>query len=54
MSRVGLYSVISNKMKKTLLKKKGIHILRHTFAKRLVAKNINLITISELLGHLMI
>ncbi|MDF1879029.1 tyrosine-type recombinase/integrase [Sulfurimonas sp. SAG-AH-194-C20] len=51
MSRVGLYSVISNKMKKALIDKKGVHILRHTFARRLVAKNINLVTISELLGH---
>ena len=51
MSRVGLYKVISNKMKKALIDKKGVHILRHTFARRLVAKNINLVTISELLGH---
>lgn len=51
MSRVGLYSVLSNKMKKAGVKKKGVHILRHTFARRLVAKNINLVTISELLGH---
>lgn len=51
MSRVGLYSVISNKMKKALINKKGVHILRHTFARNLVAKNINLSTISELLGH---
>lgn len=51
MSRVGLYSVISNKMKKAGINKKGVHILRHTFARRLVAKNINLVTIAELLGH---
>ena len=51
MSRVGLYGVISNKMKKALINKKGIHILRHTFARNMVAKNINLATISELLGH---
>ena len=51
MSRVGLYGVISNKMKKALINKKGVHILRHTFARNLVAKNINLATISELLGH---
>ncbi len=51
MSRVGLYSVLSNKMKKAGIDKKGVHILRHTFARRLVAKNINLVTISELLGH---
>jgi len=51
MSRVGLYNVISNKMKKALIDKKGVHILRHTFARDLVSKNINLQTISELLGH---
>jgi integrase/recombinase XerD len=51
MTRVGLYNMISNKMKKALIKKKGVHILRHTFARDLVAKNINLQTISELLGH---
>jgi len=51
MSRVGLYSVISNKMKKAGINKKGVHILRHTFARDLVRKNINLQTISELLGH---
>ena len=51
MSRVGLYKVISNKMKKAGINKKGVHILRHTFARRLVSKNINLVTISELLGH---
>lgn len=51
MSRIGLYSVISNKMKKALIHKKGVHILRHTFARNLVTKNINLSTISELLGH---
>ena len=51
MSRVGLYNAISNKMKKALINKKGVHILRHTFARDLVSKNINLQTISELLGH---
>ncbi len=51
MSRVGLYSVISNKMKKAGINKNGVHILRHTFARDLVSKNINLQTISELLGH---
>ena len=51
MNRVGLYNVITNKMKKALINKRGVHILRHTFARSLVAKNINLQTISELLGH---
>ena len=43
--------MISNKMKKALINKSGVHILRHTFARTLVNKNINLVTISELLGH---
>jgi len=51
MSRIGLYNVISNKMKKALIDKSGVHILRHTMARNLVAKNINLKTVSELLGH---
>lgn len=51
MSRVGLYNVISNKMKKALINKSGVHILRHTMARNLVAKNINLKTISDILGH---
>jgi integrase/recombinase XerD len=36
---------------KCLITKKGIHIFRHTFAINLVNKNINLITIKELMGH---
>ena len=51
MTREGLYSVITTKMKQADINKKGVHILRHTFARDLVAKNINLQTISELLGH---
>ena len=50
-TRIGLYNMISNKMKKALINKSGVHILRHTFARTLVNKNINLVTISELLGH---
>ena len=51
MSRIGIYNIISNKMKKANINKKGVHILRHTFAKNLVSKNINLSTIKDLLGH---
>ena len=51
MSRVGLFNVITNKMKKANINKAGAHILRHTMARNLVAKNINLKTVSELLGH---
>lgn len=51
MSRIGLYSVINNKMKKAHINKSGVHILRHTMARNLVSNNCNLKTISELLGH---
>ena len=51
MTREGLYSVITTKMRQAEVNKKGVHILRHTFARDLVARNINLSTISELLGH---
>jgi len=50
-SRGGLFRMIKNKMKKANIDKQGIHILRHTFAKSLVAKNVNLSTIKELMGH---
>jgi len=43
--------MITNKMKKAKINKSGVHILRHTFARDLGSKNINLATISELLGH---
>ena len=51
LNRVGIYNIITNKMKKANINKKGVHILRHTFAKNLVSKNINLSTIKDLLGH---
>jgi site-specific recombinase XerD len=38
-------------LRKAKIDKKGVHILRHTFAKTLVSKNINLSTIKDLLGH---
>ena len=38
-------------MEKARIAKSGVHILRHTFARNLVSKNVNLKTISELLGH---
>ena len=51
MTRVGLFAMVKNKMKKANISKQGIHILRHTFAKSLVSKNVNLSTIKELMGH---
>ena len=49
--RVGLYRMINSKMKKANINKTGIHILRHTYAKNLVSKNVNLSTIKDILGH---
>lgn len=51
MTRIGLFAMVKNKMKKANIPKQGVHILRHTFAKSLVAKNVNLSTIKELMGH---
>ena len=51
MTRVGLFSMVTNKMKKANVKKQGIHILRHTFAVSLVSNNVNLSTIKDLMGH---
>ena len=51
LSRVGIYNIVTNKLRKAKIDKKGVHILRHTFAKTLVSKNINLSTIKDLLGH---
>lgn len=33
------------------IKQSGIHIFRHSFARQLVEKNVNLATVMELLGH---
>jgi len=51
MERKNLYTTLSNIYKKAGINKKGIHILRHTFAQKLVEKNVNLSTIQDLLGH---
>lgn len=51
MLRGELYSLIENLFKKLGIKKRGVHLLRHTFGKKMVQKNINLSTIKELMGH---
>ena len=51
MIRSELYSMIENLFKKLGIKKRGVHLLRHTFAKKMVQKNVNLSTIKELMGH---
>lgn len=51
MIRSELYSMIENLFKKIGIKKRGVHLLRHTFGKKMVQKNVNLSTIKELMGH---
>jgi len=50
-NRSNLWTIITGMFHRAGVDKQGLHILRHTFARRLVNKNINLKTISELLGH---
>jgi len=52
MDRKNLWSmVLSFYQKSGVDKKRGVHILRHTFAQSLVEGNVNLSTIQDLLGH---
>jgi integrase/recombinase XerD len=51
MLRSELYTVIANLFKKLHIKKRGVHLLRHTFGKKMVQKNVNLSTIKELMSH---
>ncbi len=51
MHRTELYTMLDRLYKKLYIKKRGVHMLRHTFGKRMVQKNINLSTIKEMMGH---
>ncbi|MBW4057206.1 MAG: tyrosine-type recombinase/integrase [Proteobacteria bacterium] len=50
-NRSNLWTIISGMFHRAGVDQRGLHILRHTFARRLVNSNVNLKTISELLGH---
>jgi len=50
-NRANLWQIVSGIFKRAGVDQTGLHILRHTFARRLVSKNINLETIRDLLGH---
>jgi len=50
-SRFTLYNFNTRFLSKLLIKKTGLHIYRHTFARMMVAKKENLATISQWLGH---
>ncbi len=51
MHRAELYTMFDRLYKKLYIKKRGVHMLRHTFGKRMVQKNVNLSTIKEMMGH---
>ena len=51
MDRIQIFKMLNSIYKKAGIKKSGVHILRHTFAKNLVEKNISLSVIQKLLGH---
>lgn len=46
-----IYRFLNNVYKKIGIKYSGAHILRHTFAKNMIAKDVNIVTVKELLGH---
>lgn len=50
-NRSNLWTIVAGIFKRAGVEKTGLHILRHTFARRMVDANINLETIRELLGH---
>jgi site-specific recombinase XerD len=50
-NRSNLWTIMTGVFARAGVDQKGLHILRHTFARRLVNSNTNLKTISELLGH---
>jgi integrase/recombinase XerD len=51
LDRTHIYQALERLYKKSGISKKGVHILRHTLARRLVDKNVNLETIRDILGH---
>jgi integrase/recombinase XerD len=51
MDRVQLYKMVNSILRRAGIKKRGVHLLRHTFAEAKVDANINISTIQGLLGH---
>jgi site-specific recombinase XerD len=46
-----IYRFLNRTYKKIGINYSGAHILRHTFAKTMLAKDLNIVTVKELLGH---
>ena len=51
LQRSELYLCVNAFLKGLGIQKRGIHMLRHSFGKQMVRKNINLSTIKDLMGH---
>lgn len=51
MDRFGLSKAVNSIYKKAGIKSTGLHILRHTAAKRLIADNVSIVAVQSLLGH---
>ena len=50
-NRSSLFEVVKHLLQQAGIQKSGLHIFRHTFARSLVDKDVNLATIKDLLGH---
>lgn len=51
LNRSNLWTIMTGMFRRAGVDQRGLHILRHTFSRRLVNKDVNLVTISHLLGH---
>lgn len=51
MDRVQLYKMLSTLYKHAGVHANGVHLLRHTAAKRMVSKEVNIVAIQHMLGH---
>ncbi|MDE1907476.1 MAG: tyrosine-type recombinase/integrase, partial [Rhodospirillales bacterium] len=50
-NRSSLFDVVKTLLQQAGIHKSGLHIFRHTFARSLVDRDVNLATIKDLLGH---
>jgi integrase/recombinase XerD len=51
LGRSEVYAMVESFLKNRKIPKRGVHMLRHSFGKHMVSKNINLSTIKALMGH---
>ena len=51
LGRSEVYVMVESFLKNRKIPKRGVHMLRHSFGKHMVSKNINLSTIKALMGH---